>query len=337
MKKLLSVALLLAWAIPANAQITIDVASAVNGGGVLTVNGLATTSTDGLTIKNATDATAGATVQMSPRFMWSGAGWDTDATAVSRPVSFFAEVLPTSGATVAGSWKLGYIDPVTSAVTYPMEITNAGGLTTTLVNVGGGIAQGSGTALALGATKLINWTSGPLISSPADAQLVFRNFAAAAGFGFDFATDALLKVRTRAQTGYATVDALAYRTTAYSSGARVTSSDLLSVTEAVTLSGASTATAAIIPAGATVEGIATTTTTAIEGATGYTVGDGTDADRYGDITGTAVGTVSGSTTYTADPRWWTAAARAVTLTAKTSDFTAGVVQVTVFYRNATGT
>jgi len=125
-------------------------------------------------------------------------------------------------------------------------------------------------------------------------------------------------------------------TSGYSSGARSTSSPLLSATEAVTLSGASTATTNIIPAGAEVVGIATTTTTTITGATGYQVGDGSDADRYGDITGTAVGTASGSTNYTADPRWWTNAARAVTLTAKTSNFTGGVVQVTVFYRTAAG-
>ena len=126
-------------------------------------------------------------------------------------------------------------------------------------------------------------------------------------------------------------------TSGYSSGARATSSSLLSVTGAVTLSGATTATSNIIPAGAEVVGIATTTTTTITGASGYTVGDGSDADRYGSVTGTAVGTNTGSTNYTADPRWWTNAARAVTLTALTSNFTGGVVQVTVFYRTASGT
>lgn len=122
----------------------------------------------------------------------------------------------------------------------------------------------------------------------------------------------------------------------YNSGARSTASGLLSVTEAVTLSGATSVTANIIPAGAEVVGIATTTTTTITGASGYTVGDGSDADRYGSVTGTAVGTNTGSTAYTADPRWWTNAARAVTLTALTANFTGGVVQVTVFYRTATG-
>ena len=39
----------------------------------------------------------------------------------------------------------------------------------------------------------------------------FLNSAEAAGAGLDVATDAVAKFRTRAQTGYATVDALAYR------------------------------------------------------------------------------------------------------------------------------
>lgn len=143
---------------------------------------------------------------------------------------------------------------------------------------------------------------------------------------------------TPGRTGYfgTSVVSPLYTTSGYSSGARSTTSPILSATEAVTLSGATSATTNIIPAGATVEGIATTTTTTITGASGYQVGDGSDADRYGDITGTAVGTASGSTSYTADPRWWTAAARAVTLTAKTSNFTGGVVQVTVFYRTSVG-
>lgn len=131
-------------------------------------------------------------------------------------------------------------------------------------------------------------------------------------------------------------NAQTYRYFGYTSGSRSTFESIASVTTAVTLSGASTSTGNVIPAGATVVDVATSTTTTITGASGYTVGDGSDVDRYGDITGTAVGTNSGSTNYTADPRWWTAAARAIVLTAKTSNFTGGVVQVTVFYRSATG-
>lgn len=143
---------------------------------------------------------------------------------------------------------------------------------------------------------------------------------------------------TRPASGYfgTSVTSPAFLVGGYLSGARSTSGNLQSVTTAVSVSGASTGTGNVIPAGATVVDIATTTTTTITGASGYQVGDGSDADRYGDITGTAVGTASGSTSYTADPRWWATSARAVTLTAKTSNFTGGVVQVTVFYMAATG-
>lgn len=132
------------------------------------------------------------------------------------------------------------------------------------------------------------------------------------------------------------VNAQAYNIYGYSSGARALYEHIATVTTAVTLAGASTGTGNVIPAGATVVDVATTTTTTITGATGYQVGDGVTATRYGDITGTAVGTASGSTNYTADPRWWSSAARAITLTAKTSNFTGGVVQVTVFYLSAVG-
>lgn len=117
----------------------------------------------------------------------------------------------------------------------------------------------------------------------------------------------------------------------YLSGSRKGYGSVQTAVGSVTLSGASTATGNIIPAGAFVVGVATTTTTAITGASGYTVGDGSDVDRYGDITGTALGTHSDNTSATANPTGYNAAASAITLTAKTSNFTGGVVQVVVFY------
>jgi hypothetical protein len=46
------------------------------------------------------------------------------------------------------------------------------------------------------------------ITAPADGQLNVTNNAATAGVGMDVATDAVLKVRTRAQSAYGTVDCL---------------------------------------------------------------------------------------------------------------------------------
>jgi hypothetical protein len=93
-------------------------------------NSLGTTSTDGSVTQNTTPATAGATVQISPRNRLTGTGWDSDD-AVSRTVSFFTETLPITGATVTGTWKIGYIDPVTSAITYPGTLSSDGGFVTT--------------------------------------------------------------------------------------------------------------------------------------------------------------------------------------------------------------
>jgi hypothetical protein len=48
--------------------------------------------------------------------------------------------------------------------------------------------------------------------SPLNGQFNLMNNAQTVGVGFDVLTDAVLKVRTRAQTGYAQVDALGYST-----------------------------------------------------------------------------------------------------------------------------
>jgi hypothetical protein len=98
------------------------------------------------------------------------------------------------------------------------------------------------------------------------------------------------------------------------------------------LSGASaTTTGTFIPDGAVVVGVTTRVGTALTGATGYTVGDGTDADRWGDITGTAIGTTSDNANWTAGTIECFTAGGNVTLTANGSNFTAGAIEICVFY------
>jgi hypothetical protein len=126
----------------------------------VTVNGLTTTSTDGITNQNTTAALIGTQVQISPRVRLSGTAWDTDD-AVSRTVSFFTEALPVAGATVTGTWKLGYIDPVSAAITYPLTLTSAGGLTVSAAILGGADVRG-------GATGDIFWSSRNLMRSTAN-------------------------------------------------------------------------------------------------------------------------------------------------------------------------
>lgn len=96
-------------------------------------------------------------------------------------------------------------------------------------------------------------------------------------------------------------------------------------------SGASASLAAFIPAGAIVLACNTRVTKALTGASGYTVGDGTDADKWGDITGTAVGTHAAGDNYTAGSPAHYAAATALVLTAKTSDYTAGKIRAELIY------
>lgn len=164
---------------------------------------LGTTSTSGLTVENTTPATSGVTVQISPRIVRSGTAW-ASGLAVSRTVRFFDEVLPSTGATAGGNWKFGYINPVTSAITYPMILGSDG-----RVDFLGSVVAAQ--TLEAGATANIGFNARSQVKSPANAQLNIENNAGSAGFGFDVATDAVMKVRTRAQTGYATVDALGYR------------------------------------------------------------------------------------------------------------------------------
>jgi hypothetical protein len=98
------------------------------------------------------------------------------------------------------------------------------------------------------------------------------------------------------------------------------------------LSGASaTTTGTFIPDGAVVVGVTTRVGTLLTGATGYTIGDGTDADRWGDITGTAVGTTSDNANWTAGTIECFTAGGNVTLTANGSNFTAGAIEICVFY------
>jgi hypothetical protein len=75
--------------------------------GVYTVNltALATTTTPAINIENTTAAALGAQ-QVSPSFVWTSQGWETN-TSASQPVAFQAFVLPVQGAAnPSGTWEL---------------------------------------------------------------------------------------------------------------------------------------------------------------------------------------------------------------------------------------
>jgi hypothetical protein len=106
-------------------------------------------------------------------------------------------------------------------------------------------------------------------------------------------------------------------------------------TKAVTLSalsGASVATTGgFIPDGAVLVGLTTRVSTAITGATGYDIGDGSDADRWGANVAVALNTSSDNTNWTAGTIQCFTAAQEVTLTAVGSNFTGGAVVIVAHY------
>jgi hypothetical protein len=99
------------------------------------------------------------------------------------------------------------------------------------------------------------------------------------------------------------------------------------------LSGATVTATDLIPAGSIVLGVNVKVITLITGATSFTIGDGTDADRWG----TGIAVAAGTTTTTADITVTSApiyaAATSVVLTAAGSNFTAGAVEISVHYIN----
>lgn len=89
---------------------------------------IATTSTDGLTIRNATLATAGVTVQMSPRAKWCGAAWNSTSGLSEADCMFFENLPATVAGTTTSTLKMGVTINGTTAV-YPFKFSSVGTLT----------------------------------------------------------------------------------------------------------------------------------------------------------------------------------------------------------------
>lgn len=97
------------------------------------------------------------------------------------------------------------------------------------------------------------------------------------------------------------------------------------------MSGATVTASNLVPAGVMVVGVSIRVTTAVEGATTFTIGDGTDADRWGDLISIDVDTTTDIADFTiANPVYYTVATDVV-LTGTGGSFTAGAVRITVHY------
>ena len=82
----------------ANRPDDIHAASSFNAVSAMALAGTAS-ATKGLFLVNTTDATAGATVQMSPSIVLGGESWDTDGGGTNTVLAMRMVMLPTSGAT----------------------------------------------------------------------------------------------------------------------------------------------------------------------------------------------------------------------------------------------
>lgn len=161
---------------------------------------ITTVSTDGFIAANATAASAGVPVQQSPRLRFRSNVWNTTAVAASNTNDWWIESVPASGLTPIGLLQFGS-SLNGGAATFPFTFGSGGRFTAqdTLTVAGGNLIIQSG-ALVFGSQGFIN--------NSADGKWQFFNNAGSAGFGLDVTTNAVAKIRTTAQTGYATVDAL---------------------------------------------------------------------------------------------------------------------------------
>lgn len=99
----------------------------------------------------------------------------------------------------------------------------------------------------------------------------------------------------------------------------------------LTLSGATTTASDLVPDGAMVIGVTTRVTEAITGASGYQVGDGSDADRWGDVDLTSLGSITHNANATNNLIQLFLADNDIVITAKTSNFTGGKLRVVAFW------
>lgn len=101
------------------------------------------------------------------------------------------------------------------------------------------------------------------------------------------------------------------------------------------MSGATVTATSLIPAGAVVVGVLVRVTTLITASagTGFTIGDGTTADRWGSAVALAAGTTTTGANFKAAtaPNQAYAAATNVVLTMTGGSFTAGAVRIVVYY------
>lgn len=166
------------------------------------------------------------------RFVAIGGQWTGIANPVVAPIMQFSVASGNAGGGVLGS--NGYLVEFTNATSGAPDLfrwcrTTEAAIASCTTDYGGGnpdrylfdFAQSASDLFRV--ARLSFGASKTTASAPADGQLNILNQAETAGVGFDVATDAVWKLRVRAQNAYATADALAYR----ASGTAITSGTTL--------------------------------------------------------------------------------------------------------------
>ncbi len=138
--------------------------------------------------------------------------------------------------TFVGDLTTGYA----SASVGQLDLVTAGSsrlsISSAAATFGGGVPILGSNDIRAGAANFIYFNGRGAFSSPADSQINLTNNQASIGVGIDVGTDTILKVRTRAQTGYATLDCLGLKASgvAGASGTGTTVSQLTVVNGIVT-------------------------------------------------------------------------------------------------------
>jgi hypothetical protein len=152
-------------------------------------DGLGTTANNGIYLKNATAAAAGAQ-QYSPGTTYEAQGWKTASTAASQSVKFFEGVVPVQG-TANPSGFLVYSNSINGGTwTEVLRISSAGDLTAPSLNTPGNLSV-SGSA---GITGLLSATAGiasgaaidvasGAVTLGADGSVTFTGAATGSGSG----------------------------------------------------------------------------------------------------------------------------------------------------------
>lgn len=252
--------------------------------------------------------------QDDTHYLWPDNTYDIGAASATRPRSIYY-----------GTQILGPAGSVSSPSFAKDGTTNTGiyfDSTTSMMMCAGGVNQfrmnGGSAILALRSAARFGWSASDDASAGPDVFLA-RDAAAALA----------LKNSTTAQE-------FRHYGSEITAGTRYSRLTIKHATTTLaSVSGATVTASNLIPAKANVLGVNTIVTVALGtggGTTGYAVGDGTDANRWGDVVGTAAGTDTDGNDATADPTGYFNAANNVVITAAGGNFNGtGSIFVDVAY------